>query len=283
MQIHLYIQTATLRTQVENRLHLYNLATQISPPETPVKPGDIIITDDGSENTKNADKNRKASLGVLGKENLPEGTRIIRLGLDLTLPEDETLFHRLLTTPPTQQYPLILVASARGRSGATHLVTHPRITPTPRRLPQQPTGKGTLKIPLIRINLLDDPTFAARLTTPFTRILWDETISDPNFVSERFPAGELIIDTDIKHNPPWKLLPEILPRLAAIAPVVVDAGRLTAPLVTLAEETNAQLVIATRPGIFPRATVKATAQKWQLPTISHWKPLKNLLSQRPNL
>lgn len=294
MRIQLAIQNPRLQAIVENRLDLYNLpdnnlpATADNTPENSPDPTNtILITDQNLTPQPNQ--------------------RLIRLGVDLQLPGDETLFHQLLTNPPQGRYPLVFVASARGRSGATSLVTHPRLAPLraapalgkpvlSASLPSAPAlSQSTQRVSLIRVNLVDDPSFSARLTIPHTRLLWDETLTSADFALERLPAGELTLDTDATHNPPWPVLPEILSRLAAAAPVVVDAGRVGLPLEQLAQRCQAEVVVACagrfqwfpysflrsnfRHSNFPRAEIQTIAQKWGYPTVSRWQTVRAMLQK----
>ncbi|MDO5060013.1 MAG: hypothetical protein Q4D73_00080 [Actinomycetaceae bacterium] len=283
MAIYLAINQQETETQVSSRLHLYNLAPQPWTDTTQADSSDLLITD------------QQMAVGSASP-------RILRLGVDLQIPGDEDLLFCLSTELSTTAsltakstgkptYPLLILVGATGKSGVTRLVTHPRL------LPLKKLRTAANKTQLIRVNLIEDPSFTQRLQTPYTLVTWQGEATAADFIPQRLPAGEVVIDADFFNQAPSEKTAQILQHLANWAPVIVDAGRLTVTNLHLAQNSGGQLLLVCPVqwksgirGLWRRLTTGIQArrsyanaqqlqEKWQLPLVSNWQELHQRLEQ----
>lgn len=283
MAIYLAINQHEIETRVSSRLHLYNLSPQLWNETTQAENHDLLITDH--------------EMTVASPS-----PQILRLGVDLLIPGDEDLLFHLSTeflAPESSTakndrkpiYPLLILVGATGKSGVTRLVTHPRLLPL-RNLRPVPD-----KTQLIRVNLVEDPSFTQRLKTPYTLVTWQGEATAADFIPQRLPTGEVVIDADFFNQAPLEKTAQILQHLATWAPVIVDAGRLTVTNLYLAQNSGAQLLLVCplqrKIGIRSLwllltkgiqawrsyTNAQQLQEKWQLPLVGNWQELRQRLEQ----
>ncbi|MCS4484737.1 hypothetical protein NXS08_04490 [Gleimia sp. 6138-11-ORH1] len=295
MTIYLAISQEETANLLTSRLHLYNLQPKIWDQEVWEQTKNPRSLDSYKTVTSEVDLLITDQELTLKHPQL----RVLRLEIDLKIPGDEDLLYQLSTsfcasTPEAAKAinPLVIVVGVTGKSGVTRLVTHPRLTS----FTNSQTNREATR--LIRVNLLEDPSFSERLRIPFTTVTWQGEETAVDFIPQRLPTGEVVIDADFFKTAPADKLAKILRTLATQAPVVVDAGRLSAATIHLAKESDAQLVVATTKHgycrLFKRLkllplffqmcrrclTVEQLQQKWNLTLITSWKELRNLLERK---
>lgn len=244
MKIYLQSQNPQHRQNLEQILELYNLPHEICP-----------LT----ENHEHINYQKHICLSD-EKETRKTLTQkpwkhYLRLDVDLHLPADAPLIYELLNQQNQPKHPLVILSNARGQSGCTYLATYPY---------QLKNGA------IIRINLLEDPTFTQRLSTEYTLIPWPKQPQKINLMPELLPDGEIVFDADWFTSAPSENneIVNLLTQLRARAPVLVDAGRISKNLITIAQRTHATLLLADTRRKWgrrkPAATTQTLAKKWHV-------------------